>query len=116
MSVFATGAVLMARKAQQKTTPVRLSDEAIRWARIASGYTAESMSEYVSRTVVERAKLDADRLHAETVGEGGRGLVPPRTIAERIVTPAVVTEPARTEPPPPPKRGPGRPPKGGKGS
>ena len=49
----------------QKTTPVRLSDDAIRWARIASGYTGESMAEYVSRIVAERGKQDADRLHAE---------------------------------------------------
>jgi hypothetical protein len=53
----------------QKTTPVRLSVEAIRWARIASGYTGESMAEYVSRIVEERAKEDAKRLHAEVAGE-----------------------------------------------
>ena len=49
----------------QKTTPVRMTDEAVKWARIASGYTGESMAEYVSRIVAERGKLDADRLHAE---------------------------------------------------
>jgi hypothetical protein len=48
-----------------KTTPVRITDEAIRWARIASGYTGESVAEYVSRIVEERGKHDADRLHAE---------------------------------------------------
>jgi hypothetical protein len=48
----------------QKTTPVRLTDEAIRWARIASGYTGESMAEYVSRIVAERGRQDVDRLHA----------------------------------------------------
>jgi hypothetical protein len=48
-----------------KTRPVRLTDEAIKWARIASGYTGESMSEYVCRIVVERAREDAERLHAE---------------------------------------------------
>jgi len=52
----------------QKTTPVRLSAEAIRWAKIASGYTGESMAEYVSRIVEERAREDADRLHAEVTG------------------------------------------------
>ena len=51
----------------QKTTPVRMSDEAVKWARIASGYTGESMAEYVSRIVAERGKLDADRLHAEMI-------------------------------------------------
>jgi hypothetical protein len=53
----------------QKTTPVRLTDEAIKWARIASGYTGESMAEYVSRTLVERGRADAERLHAESKKE-----------------------------------------------
>ncbi|HTU18832.1 MAG TPA: hypothetical protein VMG10_12300 [Gemmataceae bacterium] len=61
----------MAPKAQ-KTTPVRLTEEAIRWARIASGYTGESMAEYVSRIVVERGREDAERLHAEVTGEGSK--------------------------------------------
>jgi predicted DNA-binding protein len=52
-----------------KTTPVRISDEAIRWARIASGYTGESMAEYVSRIVVEKGREDADRLHAAVKAE-----------------------------------------------
>src|SRR4051812_26564222 len=51
----------------QKTTPVRITDEAIRWARIASGYTGESVAEYVSRVVAERGRADATRLHAETL-------------------------------------------------
>ncbi len=53
-----------------KSTPVRLSDEAIRWARIASGYTGESMSGYVSRIVVERGREDADRYHDELKAAG----------------------------------------------
>jgi hypothetical protein len=52
-----------------KTTPVRLSAEAIRWARIASGYLGESMAEYVSRIVEEKSKADAARLHAEAMKE-----------------------------------------------
>jgi hypothetical protein len=67
MTTLASGAETMAKKAQ-KTTPVRLTEEAIKWARIASGYTGESMAEYVSRTVVERGKEDAERLHAEMTG------------------------------------------------
>jgi hypothetical protein len=55
--------------AKKKTTPVRLTDEAIRWARIASGYTGESMTEYVSRIVEERGKEDVDRLHGEIKSE-----------------------------------------------
>lgn len=57
----------MAESKAQKTTPVRLSDEAIKWARIASGYTGESMAEYVSRVVSEQGKADATRLHAEAI-------------------------------------------------
>jgi hypothetical protein len=53
----------------QKTTPVRLTDEAIKYARIASGFTSESMSEYVSRVVAERGKEDMDRFYAKEKGE-----------------------------------------------
>lgn len=49
----------------QKTTPVRITDGAIKWARIASGYTGETMSDYVSRVVEERGREDADKLHAQ---------------------------------------------------
>lgn len=59
----------MAKKKDQKTTPVRLTDEAIKWARIASGYTGESMTEYVSRITVAKSREDAERLHAELYGE-----------------------------------------------
>ncbi len=53
----------------QKTTPVRLTDDAVKWARIASGYTGESMAEYASRVVAKRGREDAQRLHAEATGE-----------------------------------------------
>jgi len=53
----------------QKTTPIRLTDDAVKWARIASGYTGESMAEYASRVVAERGKEDAGRLHAEATVE-----------------------------------------------
>lgn len=56
-----------------KTMPVRLTEEAIKWARIASGYTGESMAEYVSRIVVERGKQDADRLHNQVSREKPKG-------------------------------------------
>jgi hypothetical protein len=56
---------------EQKTSPVRITPEAVRWARIASGYTGESMAEYISRIVVERGKADVERLHAGIVGEAG---------------------------------------------
>jgi hypothetical protein len=65
------GVGLMARpKKGIKTIPVRLTDEAIKWARIASGYTGESMADYVSRIVVERGQEDAERLHAELTRKG----------------------------------------------
>jgi hypothetical protein len=86
-------AELMARKAAKpKTTPVRLTDEAVKWARIASGYTGESMAEYISRIVAQVGKADAGRLHADVTAEEesrskgksaphpkGQGGSPPRT-------------------------------------
>jgi hypothetical protein len=62
------------RKSTPKTVGVRLSEEAARWAKIASGYTDESMAEYVSRVVAASGKADADRLHAEATRDGkGKG-------------------------------------------
>lgn len=61
------GVGLMERK--PKTTPVRLTDEAIKWARIASGYTGESMAEFASRAVAEMGREVANRLHAKESGE-----------------------------------------------
>ncbi len=46
----------------------RLTEQAVSWARIASGYTGESMTEYVNRIVTERGKEDVGRLHAERIG------------------------------------------------
>lgn len=71
------GTGVMARpKRGVKTTPVRLTDEAIRWAKIASGYTGESMADYVCRVVVERGKEDADRLHAAAMAEAKKRVPP----------------------------------------
>ena len=57
---------MMARpKKSPKTRPVRLTDEAIRWAEIASGYTGESLAEYVSRTLAEVGQKDVERLHTQ---------------------------------------------------
>ena len=61
------------------TMPVRISDEAVRWARIASGYTGESVAAYISRIVLERARDDADRLHAEIASPPPRPAAPKRS-------------------------------------
>lgn len=76
MNDNATGVLNMAKKPGM---PVRISDEAIRWARIASGYTGESVATYVSRIIVERAQQDAERLHDQLKG---RGLQPPSPFDE----------------------------------
>lgn len=55
----------MAKQSEPKSRPVRLTEEAMQWARIASGYTGESMAEYASRVVAERGKADAEELHAK---------------------------------------------------
>jgi hypothetical protein len=57
----------------RKNSPVRVDDEAIKWARIASGYTGESVAEYISRVITERGKADAERLHAETMSPDSKG-------------------------------------------
>lgn len=54
---------------RKKSMPVRLSDEAIRLARIASGFTGESMAEYVSRLVEEKSREIIDRLYGEMKSE-----------------------------------------------
>ena len=59
----------MAKQVDKKDRPVRISDAAIQWARIASGYTGESMAEYVSRIVVERGRADAEEMHARLSAE-----------------------------------------------
>ena len=69
MVTMAEAERIMADPKGQKTTPVRISDEAIKWARIASGYTGESMAEYVSRIVAEMGRKDAERLHTEATAD-----------------------------------------------
>lgn len=44
---------------------LRITDEALRWARIASAFTGETVVEYMSRILTEQAREDIDRLHAE---------------------------------------------------
>lgn len=51
------------------TSSVRLTSEAAKWARVASGYTGESLAAYCSRVVAERARADARELHRELVGQ-----------------------------------------------
>ncbi len=71
MVVSLAEASTLARKKVDKTTPIRVTDEAIRWARIASGYTGESVAEYASRVIAEQGRQDAERLHAE-LSHGGQ--------------------------------------------
>jgi predicted HicB family RNase H-like nuclease len=55
----------VARKKTAKTTSVRLTESAYEAARIASGYTGESLVEYVSRVIDTQANSDIDKYHAE---------------------------------------------------
>lgn len=48
-------------------TSVRLSDEAVRLARIASGYKGEALGAYASRILIEAAKHDIEKEHAALV-------------------------------------------------
>jgi hypothetical protein len=46
---------------------IRLSEKAVKVAKIAAAYTGESMATYVSRIIEERAAADIDRSHAKLV-------------------------------------------------
>lgn len=54
----------MARKKVSTTLPVRISVETLAAVRIASGYTGESVPEYLSRIALERATQDIARSSA----------------------------------------------------
>ena len=47
----------------KKTTPVRVADDALKLARIASSYTGESVVDYISRVITEHSQSDIERLH-----------------------------------------------------
>lgn len=66
---------VMARKQTQpeqsptpKPTMVRISGETLRWLRIASGFTGESVAAYLDRVALERAKADA-KAEAKKMGD-----------------------------------------------
>ena len=65
-------AKVMAKAKEPKTAAVRLTEDAQKWAKIASGYTGESVPSYISRVIVERGKADASRLHAQLAGDPKR--------------------------------------------
>lgn len=48
----------------KRTTPVRVSDESLKLARIASSYTGESVVDYISRVIAEAADADIEKGHA----------------------------------------------------
>jgi hypothetical protein len=56
---------IMGRKKLPESTVARITVEAINLARIASGYTGETVGAYISRITAERARSDIDRLHAQ---------------------------------------------------
>ena len=49
------------KKVEPRMTSVRLTEESLRWVRIASGHSGESITEYVNRRLNEAAKEDAER-------------------------------------------------------
>jgi hypothetical protein len=58
------------KKDGPKTRPVRLTEEAMKWAKVASALTGETMQDYVSRIVQERAREDAARLMGPSMRPG----------------------------------------------
>lgn len=68
MATGLTKSERMERKAQ-RTSPVRLTEEATRWARIAASYNGEFIGAYVSRVVLHHAKADVEQAHAAATAE-----------------------------------------------
>jgi len=54
----------MAKEAED-SHPVRVTKEAVHLVKIAAGYTGETVSAYLSRIAVDRARVDIDELHAK---------------------------------------------------
>ncbi len=65
-------------KKTEKIAPVRITAEAIQGARIASGYTGESVAEYVSRVIAERGQADAAEWHARLTAGRPAPPAPPK--------------------------------------
>ena len=55
----------MARKKVPKSVQVRIYEEVVSDAKLASNFAGESLTEYISRIVAERANQDIDRSVAE---------------------------------------------------
>ena len=49
---------------ERKNMPVRLNEEALKWARIAASYRGISLAEYASQALIEVAKRDVEQGHA----------------------------------------------------
>jgi hypothetical protein len=71
------GAIFVAKATQN----VRLTPEADRIAEIASGYSGESKSQYVSRVVIEAGRRDIERGHEtwERERQADAGPPPPKS-------------------------------------
>jgi hypothetical protein len=52
----------------KKDRPVRITEEAMRWAKIAAAFTGETLADYCSRVIGEQAQRDARRLSDEALG------------------------------------------------
>ena len=55
-----------------KKMPMKIGEEAMKWVKIASGYTGECASAYATRVLTERAKSDVEKLHKEIAAEDGK--------------------------------------------
>lgn len=62
----------MAKDKDRKNTPVRIDDEALRLARIAASYKGMNLAEYVSAALLDAARRDIERGHAELAGEAAK--------------------------------------------
>jgi hypothetical protein len=58
-------------RADEKIHPCKLSREAVQVARVGSSFAGVSVSEYVSRLVMEHGVRDVDRRYAESAAARG---------------------------------------------
>lgn len=65
----ALGLQVVAKKKAPKNALIRMTEDAMKWAKIASGYTGESVPDYVSRVISEMGRKDAERLHSKLLEE-----------------------------------------------
>ena len=71
---MAIGEAMMAARPRKeaRTSTVRLSAEALRWAKIGAACKGESVPDYICRIAIECGKIDASQLNSQVSSEQKR--------------------------------------------